>query len=35
MKFSRNARVNPFIQAADGLDAILVRQDGRQKRGRP
>jgi len=35
MKFSRNARVNPFIQVADSGDAILVRQDGRQKHGRP
>ena len=34
-KLNRNARVNPFIEVADNGDAILVRQDGRQKHGRP
>jgi predicted ATPase len=34
-KLNRNARVNPFIELADSGDAILVRQDGRQKHGRP
>lgn len=34
-KLNRNARVNPFIELADGGDVILVRQDGRQKHGRP
>ena len=35
IKLNRNARVNPFIELADTGDAILVRQDGRQKHGRP
>jgi predicted ATPase len=35
MKLNRNARVNPFIELADSEDAILVRQDGRQRHGRP
>jgi len=34
-KLNRNARVNPFIELAESGDAILVRQDGRQKHGRP
>ncbi|HVC62783.1 MAG TPA: AAA family ATPase [Acetobacteraceae bacterium] len=34
-RLNRNARVNPFIELADSGDAILVRQDGRQKHGRP
>lgn len=34
-KISYNARVNPFIRLNDTRDAILVRQDGRQKHGRP
>jgi predicted ATPase len=34
-KLNRNARVNPFIEVGDSGDAILVRQDGRQKHGRP
>ncbi len=34
-KLSYNARVAPFIRRSDGGDAILVRQDGRQKHGRP
>lgn len=32
---SYNARINPFIRLNDSSDAILVRQDGRQKHGRP
>ncbi len=32
---SYNARVAPFIKSDKGEDAILVRQDGRQKHGRP
>ena len=35
LKLNRNARVNPFIELAPSGDAILVRQDGRQKHGRP
>jgi len=35
VKLNRNARVNPFIEVAESGDAILVRQDGRQKHGRP
>jgi len=34
-RLNRNARVNPFIEVAENGDAILVRQDGRQKHGRP
>ena len=34
MKLSYNARVAPFI-AMEESDAILIRQDGRQKHGRP
>jgi predicted ATPase len=30
-----NSRVNPFIQATPERDALLVRQDGRQRHGRP
>jgi predicted ATPase len=32
---SYNSRVNPFIKLNDQGDAILIRQDGRQKHGRP
>lgn len=35
VKLNRNASVNPFIKLADSGDAILVRQDGRTKHGRP
>ncbi len=35
LRLNRNARVNPFIELASSRDAILVRQDGRQKHGRP
>jgi predicted ATPase len=35
LKLSYNARVNPFIKRNDSGDAIQVRQDGRQKHGRP
>jgi predicted ATPase len=35
LKLNRNARVNPFIELAPNGDAILVRQDGRTKHGRP
>jgi len=35
LKLSYNARVSPFIETHDSGDAILVRQDGRQKHGRP
>jgi predicted ATPase len=34
-KISYNSRVTPFIRVSDAGDAILVRQDGRQKHGRP
>ena len=34
-KISYNSRVTPFIKLNDTGDAILVRQDGRQKHGRP
>ena len=34
-KINYNARVSPFIRLNDDRDAILVRQDGRQKHGRP
>ncbi len=34
-KLNRNARVNPFIELAASGGAILVRQDGRTKHGRP
>jgi predicted ATPase len=34
-KINYNARVAPFIQTDDDSEAILVRQDGRQKHGRP
>ncbi|MGV9006968.1 MAG: AAA family ATPase [Brevundimonas sp.] len=34
-KISYNARVSPFIRLTDAGDAIEVRQDGRQKHGRP
>ncbi len=32
---SYNSRVSPFIQTNDMRDALLVRQDGRQRHGRP
>lgn len=35
LKLSYNARVAPFIRRSDSGEAILVRQDGRQKHGRP
>ena len=35
MKISYNSRVAPFIKMSDFRDALLVRQDGRQKHGRP
>ena len=34
-KLSYNARVAPFIRINDTDDAILIRQDGQQKHGRP
>jgi len=34
-KASYNSRVNPFIKLNESGDAILIRQDGRQKHGRP
>lgn len=34
-KVSRNATVSPFIKVSEDRDALLVRQDGRQKHGRP
>jgi predicted ATPase len=34
-KISYNARISPFIKLSDNGDAILIRQDGRQKHGRP
>lgn len=34
-KIKYNARVSPFIRLSDDGDAILVRQDGRQRHGRP
>jgi predicted ATPase len=34
-KVNYNARINPFIRLSDQKDAIEVRQDGRQKHGRP
>ena len=35
MKLNYNSRVNPVIRLNGTLDAILVRQDGQQKHGRP
>jgi hypothetical protein len=35
LKLRYNASVSPFIKPNDSGDAILVRQDGRQKHGRP
>jgi predicted ATPase len=35
LQLGYNARVNPFIRRNDSGDAILLRQDGRQKHGRP
>jgi len=34
-KINYNSRIAPFIKVDDTQDAILVRQDGRQKHGRP
>lgn len=34
-KISYNSKVNPFIRVSDDRDALLVRQDGRQRHGRP
>ena len=34
-KLTYNSRIAPFIKRNDAGDAILVRQDGRQKHGRP
>ena len=34
-KIGYNSRVTPFIRVSNSGDAILVRQDGRQKHGRP
>ena len=34
-KINYNARISPFIRISDTRDAIEVRQDGRQKHGRP
>jgi predicted ATPase len=35
IRLNYNARINPFVQVNESGDAILVRQDGRQKHGRP
>jgi predicted ATPase len=35
LKVGYNSKVNPFIQTNDSDDALLVRQDGRQRHGRP
>jgi predicted ATPase len=35
VRVNYNARVNPFIRLNEAGDAIEVRQDGRQKHGRP
>lgn len=35
LKLSYNARINPFIRLSEAKDAIEVRQDGRQKHGKP
>ena len=35
MKISYNSRVAPFIKMSNSGDALLIRQDGRQKHGRP
>ena len=35
LKSKYNARVNAFLQPNDQGDALLVRQDGRQRHGRP
>lgn len=35
LKINYNARISPFIRVNDTRDAIEVRQDGRQKHGRP
>nr|QQZ49752.1 hypothetical protein JKL49_23530 [Phenylobacterium glaciei] len=34
-KINYNARISPFIRVNDSHDAIEIRQDGRQKHGRP
>lgn len=35
IKISYNSRINPFIRLNEGGDALEVRQDGRQKHGKP
>lgn len=35
LKPNYNSRVTPFIQVSETGDALLVRQDGRQRHGRP
>ncbi|MGO9721569.1 MAG: AAA family ATPase [Methylocella sp.] len=35
VKISYNSKVTPFIRVSESNDAIEVRQDGRQKHGRP
>ena len=35
LKINYNARISPFIRVNDNHDAIEIRQDGRQKHGRP
>jgi predicted ATPase len=35
LKPNYNSKVSPFIQANEARDALLVRQDGRQRHGRP
>jgi predicted ATPase len=35
LKLNYNSRINPFIRVNDNHDAIEIRQDGRQKHGRP
>lgn len=35
LKLSYNSRVAPFIRVNDTNDALLIRQDGRQRHGRP
>ncbi len=35
MTISYNARINPFIRLSEAGDAIEVRQDGRQRHGKP
>jgi predicted ATPase len=35
LKINYNARISPFVRVSDNNDAIEIRQDGRQKHGRP